>query len=660
MKKIILFLFIFLTGLCFGQNLALVQDLEEQLKNAQSDSDEIFVLAKLHQALYLNSPAKALEVANQSLSVSKKTGNKKFIADALTQMGDAQWVAGKNSEAVINYEEALKIYEEIKYIPGLCISYRNQGKILNNKSDFSKALEYFFKGLKLAEESGNKYEISKCNSWIGTCFKMQGLYTSALQYLTKAAEIAKSINNNEELGKNYLNIGHIMSEKGIGENQKDTLLYSVKTYNHSLELLKNSQNFILISSCYNSIGIANEELGNFEEALVNYKKALEYKIKLGDEGNIAPTYQNIGNTYKKMKDYALALEIEKKALEIDTRIGNKYNASYDYRSIAQIYELMNDFKNALFYYDSSVVIDQGMFSKQNSSQLAEMQTKYETEKKEKEIGELMNKNISLNQQNKIQNLEIKNNYYLIGGLSGAILLILVIGYLLLQQKNLAANHAKLDLEQKLLRSQMNPHFIFNAMMAIQSFIYKQDPDEASKYLFSFMKLLRSILEGSRVEYVKLDKEIEFLKNYLDLQLLRFSGKFHHTIVIDSKIDTENTFVPPMMAQPFLENAIEHGIKNLKGVEGEIVVRFAAKNEMITLEIEDNGIGREKSNEIKKLETEKHLSVATNITRERLANLNKKAKRKISMNIFDLKNEWNEPRGTKVTFNFPDNLRIHQN
>jgi LytS/YehU family sensor histidine kinase len=213
-------------------------------------------------------------------------------------------------------------------------------------------------------------------------------------------------------------------------------------------------------------------------------------------------------------------------------------------------------------------------------------------------------------------------------------------------------HTKIELQQKLLRSQMNPHFIFNAMTSIQNFIYKEEPQKAADYLSSVFKLMRSILEGSKHEYVSLEKEISTLRYYLILQQLCYQHKFDFVIDVDAEMDTENINVPPMIAQPFIENAIEHGISNKTDGKGMVTIRLKHQGEKFRLEIEDNGIGREKANEINKHRGDKHLSVATNITQERITLLNGNGSKKISMKIIDLRNGAGEATGTKVVFEFP--------
>ncbi len=210
------------------------------------------------------------------------------------------------------------------------------------------------------------------------------------------------------------------------------------------------------------------------------------------------------------------------------------------------------------------------------------------------------------------------------------------------------------LEQKLLRSQMNPHFIFNSLSSIQSFIFENNPLEAGSYLSRFAELIRAILYNSREEFITIEKEIETLKNYLELQQLRYNNKFDYILDVDPLIETDLIQIPPMLAQPFIENAIEHGIKYLD-TKGFISVSFTlmANNESVLLLVEDNGIGIKASKKLKKEKPKTHTSLATVIANERMGVFNKGHKKKqFIMEIDEIIGSEGEVKGTKVKFIIP--------
>jgi len=233
----------------------------------------------------------------------------------------------------------------------------------------------------------------------------------------------------------------------------------------------------------------------------------------------------------------------------------------------------------------------------------------------------------------------------------ALIIIFIIKYR--EKKIIEKNRFQL-LEQKLLRSQMNPHFIFNSLSSIQSFIFENNPIEAGSYLSRFAELIRSILYNSREEFITIEKEIKTLQNYLDLQQLRYDKKFDYILDIDPLIQPDLIQIPPMLAQPFIENAIEHGIMHLEG-QGFISVSFTLMTEIksVLLIIEDNGIGIKASKKLKSEKAKSHTSLATVIANERIDVFNKGRKKKqFIMEIDDIKDTDGKVKGTKVKFLIP--------
>ncbi len=220
-----------------------------------------------------------------------------------------------------------------------------------------------------------------------------------------------------------------------------------------------------------------------------------------------------------------------------------------------------------------------------------------------------------------------------------------------RMKSLRLSLFNSELNQKLLRLQMNPHFIFNSLSAIQNYIYSRQTHLAGNYLSDFAHLIRLILDNSRNELIPFDKELETISLYLNLQKLRFEDKFDYCIDVDPELSNGEYEIPPMLAQPFLENAIEHGLKNLNR-KGYLSVRYQWLNKMIHFELEDNGIGLTAG----KAHTEKnkphHKSLAISICKERLETLRRKRGGEVSFHLEEIKTSEGKVKGTRVSFNIP--------
>jgi ligand-binding sensor domain-containing protein len=202
-----------------------------------------------------------------------------------------------------------------------------------------------------------------------------------------------------------------------------------------------------------------------------------------------------------------------------------------------------------------------------------------------------------------------------------------------------------------LRSQMNPHFIFNSLSAIQYFITTDNKDAAINYLSKFAKLIRQILENSINTRILLTDEIDFIKCYLEIESLRFENKLEYHIAIDESIDIHNIEIPSMLIQPFIENSIIHGLMNKNG-KGVLKIQLENQNNFISCTIEDNGVGRIEASKIKRTKLIEHKSVGMAVTHDRLEILNRDQENKVSMEIEDLYTENGTPSGTKVTINIP--------
>jgi LytS/YehU family sensor histidine kinase len=195
---------------------------------------------------------------------------------------------------------------------------------------------------------------------------------------------------------------------------------------------------------------------------------------------------------------------------------------------------------------------------------------------------------------------------------------------------------------------MNPHFIFNSLNSIDSFILKNESQQASEYLNDFARLIRLILQNSRSESILLSDEIETLELYLKMEQLRFKGKFDYTISIDESVDVDQIEIPPMLVQPYVENAVWHGIMHLPGDQhGELQVAIQRKEGVLMIQVTDNGVGRLRSREIKQRKIQHKQSMGMKITHDRIDLINTLYNANARIDIADLYSKDEQPLGTKV-------------
>jgi LytS/YehU family sensor histidine kinase len=218
--------------------------------------------------------------------------------------------------------------------------------------------------------------------------------------------------------------------------------------------------------------------------------------------------------------------------------------------------------------------------------------------------------------------------------------------LLVQRRRENLKQQILLAEQKAVRSQMNPHFIFNSLNSIQHFIIDKDEKNANSYLSNFSKLIRKTLDSSKFNTISLKEEVETLKLYLQLEQLRFENRFEYRLEIDPKIDQDETSIPTLILQPIIENAIWHGLMPKKNKGNlDIMFELLTANRLL-VSVQDNGVGRKYSSEINK-KRKQHVPMGIENIRERLALLNKLNKTNMSIGIVDLQSDNGEPEGTRV-------------
>lgn len=329
--------------------------------------------------------------------------------------------------------------------------------------------------------------------------------------------------------------------------------------------------------------------------------------------NLYTVYTNLITLYALSGQYAKAEKYIQEASKIEKSISINYNSKFNNRMAqAQYYLQKRNLDAYRKLHLESLTIKDALQASNSAKAIAEISVIYDVESKKKSIA-LLNETVTTTNQK----LESRTLLLIIS----ALLFLIVIGFISFyiyvhKQKNRLETKEKMLLQQKLLRTQMEPHFIFNTLSSLQSFIRFEEKEKSIKYLNLFSKLLRSSLEMSRNDYIALEDELEAIKNYLTLQQMRLNHNFEFDILIAG--DILGVMIPPMLIQPFVENAVIHGVTPLKE-NGEIRIRIDLDDHLITVEILDNGKGSNKS--------PGHTSLSGSIAKERMELLFKETSKK---------------------------------
>jgi hypothetical protein len=549
-----------------------------------------------------------------------------------------------------------------------------RGSYFLGQGDYENALTNLTSSLKLAKEVDNTRYINYNHLAISSVYIFLAYYPLAQEHLMTALKNFEKEKDYEGAAGVYLNLTFINTE------QKDYELAN-KNSKKAFEYYSQEKNDLGLARALLNLGEVNYYLKNYKDAIIYSKKALIY-TKLSNQPSMdGLIYQNIGNVFLDTNAPDSAMVYFNKSLAATKQWGKSFSFAECKQSIAKafasqrkypeaikmaiesykiadetqmtqvkanaadllskFYSISGNYKSALFYKNIASVINDSLFTKEKYKVQNEVEAIYESQKKEQQIE-------TLSKEKQIEVLKNQQSKYYIFTLLILLIIIAVVAILFIRNNRLKAVHKTIELEQRLLRSQMNPHFIFNAVSSIQEFIMKKEPLEASSYLSNFAKLMRSILNNSATEFITVDEEIETLEHYLKLQKLRFDNKLEYEIIVDDELETSELVIPPMLGQPFIENSIKHGIaKKTTGI-GNLTVELYQENNNLMFEIKDNGIGLDAS---AKSGDNNQQSMATKITQNRINNFKKEYKNEVDFMVKNITNN-NKVAGVCVTFKLP--------
>lgn len=507
-----------------------------------------------------------------------------------------------------NYQESIQEYSAINKRSlsnyQLVTLYEGLGDVYNSTGEFDKALEAYNEGLKVAQKHLITPKVTDLNSKIAEVYSSKGEVVEAEGYFDTSLKLANS-----------------QPKKRAVEEKVKVADFQNKVNNFSDEIVLRKQALEDISD------IETDSVLDNESPLTSQKQ--KYKI---------------GKAYAQQNDFGNAinfLEESKEEAEDREDLVVQKDAT---RKLSEVYRTTGDFTKALEAYQEYVDVVDKLYRKkeQEISQVTRFRKDLNT--KQNRITSLESDRELSESQYQLTVEQSKRQKVIIYSLIGGLFLLLLVAFLMykyIRQQRLANNLLAL----KSLRSQMNPHFIFNALNSVNSFIASNDERTANKYLTDFSKLMRAVLENSEEDFIPLEKEIELLQLYTQLEHFRFQDKFDYAIHVDDKIKVADFVIPPMLLQPYIENAVWHGLR-YKKEKGNLNIDISQeKEDEIKITITDDGIGRKKSKALKTANQKKQNSKGMGNIKKRVAILNDMYKDKVDVFVDDFQDE--EDTGTKV-------------
>ena len=562
-------------------------------------------------------------------------------AKAKYQVGRIFGMTGEADSSKIHLEKALELVEKTKgHLETKAFVYNGMGNLSISKAKDHQANYYYNKAatIVLSDDSLDMSPIAKTVILLSAAQSNSALYQYGLaQKMNKAAldlsgQLPPShINRQRPLTQMIMILGKLKKQDSIPHYlQNLEKLYDDYPKEYDIKYLYDSK-----SKYFELIKKPDSLLHYQKLKAVLDKKSLENNPEEQvNINNLLTSYLNIAEVYCENKNLAEA----KKYLNLATPLINENENLISFKTMILYKELLSNFFNlegrsreAFKVMQEVSELQKENFETENTQAVAEMNSLYQLQAKDRSIN-LLSKNIKINelqlQQNKL--------WLLVTSLI-ALLLITFIGffYYNYRQRRIRQEKEKILRQQQLLRTQMEPHFIFNTLSALQSFVRLDKKEEAIKYLNQFSRLLRSSLELSRENLVPLGEEMEALNNYLSLQQMRFEDAFTYEVIRPEGEDTCGIMIPPMLVQPYVENAILHGIDMVEG-SAHIKIQFFLKDGILQANITDTG--KNETND----SLENHRSLSGIISNERLKLIGKNG------SIETIRNE----KGTTVTLNIP--------
>ncbi len=523
----------------------------------------------------------------------------------LSKLGGAQLANANHGDAITTFKKIIDDRSATAYHK--VVAYEGLGDAYTKIGNEQQAIDSYQEGLQLAQQESITPKITDLNARLASAFEQQGEVQQAQDFYSNSLELAKKES----------------PQRSLQQKERVADFYNRSNqYDQEIQLRKEALAEIESIEADDEVVASNERNANdsITSQKINYKIGTSYIAQQKLEEAIPYLENSI-----EQADKASDLVVKKDAT----------------RRLSEVYESKGDFTKALEAYQNYVtLVDQLYIQKEQqisqvsrfSRDIANKQNRISSLEKDRELSE-SKLSLYVAEQELTEESNRRQRSIIYGLLFGMLLLAAMVFFMYRSIKQQRLNNDLLALRS--LRSQMNPHFIFNALNSVNNYIAVNDERNANRYLSEFSALMRSVLENSEQDFIPLTKEIELLRLYLKLEHARFKDKFDYEISVDEHLIAEDFVIPPMLLQPYVENAVWHGLR-YKEEKGDLKVLFTQKNEQeLHIIIEDDGIGRKRSKALKTANQQKQRSTGMSNIRKRIRILNEMYKGKVDVLVEDV-------------------------
>jgi tetratricopeptide (TPR) repeat protein len=624
--------FLLMGANCFAQKKA------ESYKSLRKRSNrtEAELLLQEAETLKYKNPDEALDKVQEALAMSiaqqdEFTEGRSYILLAEVNEGIFIWKLAHE-----NYLRAQEKLANYSFTPEYIKTIKGLGNTSLELKNYDAALRYYEQGLAMRLSGTARKELLIAKSEV---YYQIGNYQEALKIL-ETLRNPKGYDQHVEnlITKVKVRMNEVDKPQNIYDNSLNTIRSGKSVSPKEQEAVQETKEEIADALQQNKL---------YDEEIGLRKQSIEYNLETKNLEEVTKDKVAISKSLDAKGETSAAIKEAEEAAYIADTINNPKEQANAFLSLATLYEKNgnpNKALNAFKKYSEAV-------SKSEKLNEIILKEKSELIQKQKDIEEYT-KNIYIDQREEtIEQATVFRQQLIIYGLLAIILIIAVTSFFIFKNAQ-ASKLANRLLALKSLRSQMNPHFIFNALNSVNQFISQQDERTANRFLSEFALLMRLVLEHSQEDFITLQKEQEILSLYLKLEHYRFRDKFEYEITSDESINTEAIQIPPMLIQPYIENAVWHGLR-YKSEKGKLTLHFYRQNGNLVAEITDDGIGRKRSAELKTENQKKHNSTGLKNIEERLAIINKVYKVNYRVMIEDR----TDSSGTRVSVYMPVSSKI---
>ncbi|HEY4156095.1 MAG TPA: histidine kinase [Puia sp.] len=539
------------------------------------------------------------------------------------------------------YEQVSSLSDSLHFIFGKALASINLGILLSSAGNFESSTKAFFNAIDLADSCAATRVKAVALNNIGENFFSLREYNKCRSYARQAIDINTRVRAWRGVAINYELMQRCDFEQGRYSDARENL-------DKGMPYARLANENYIYSPFYLGYGKLKAVSNQKDSAGFFFDKAITSARQDADLRNEYQVYLAKAK-YQKFLPVRNKIELLSKALGLANQTHFEEGRAKAAQELSSMYDNLNREDSSLFYYRMYRSATDSLFSEKNRRNMIVNESEWVVKRKELE-------NSNLKELAAVQKKQIAFKNILLFFIGMGFVLTLLVAFLIYKsiqskklKEELAYKQKIAETEMQALRAQMNPHFFFNSLNSIENFIMQNEKKLASDYLNKFARFIRSILDSSYSELIEIKKDVESLQLYIDLERLRYNDKFRFCCRVDPLLIDGEYHVPSLLVQPFLENAIIHGIGPSDRNDLKLTLLIRLKDSGIQYVIEDNGIGREQSRAYKDLNKPFHKSVGMKITQDRINIFNEDAPAADSVKIIDLYDDQQRPSGTRIEF-----------